>query len=165
MDKIAIGSDHISVRDFASLCFNKCIIQFLHEIFRFNVKLNVFLLLLLGFSILVSRKIFKIFRGNFAIFGLQLGWKCLWELRRSYYISIGGEKSKLWCFSSFFIFWRFRRENERGTMRAPNNILILLIVWASKPDQNVSPFGAWWTFWVNFYLEIACVWNFQGWTP
>ena len=57
MDKI----DHVSVRDFASVRFTKCVItfafvNFLHELFRINVTLNFFLVLLLGFFILVSRK-------------------------------------------------------------------------------------------------------------
>ena len=58
IDKIG----HISVHDFASACFTIWVItlhfsNFFHDIFRINVKLNFYLILLLGFLILVSRKI------------------------------------------------------------------------------------------------------------
>ena len=57
-------NDKISVGDFASTHFSKCVITFtffnyLHEIFRINVKLNFYLILLLGLLMLVSRKIWR----------------------------------------------------------------------------------------------------------
>ena len=61
MEKIG----NISVRDFASVRFTKCIITFpffifFHEIFRINVKLmKFFLMLQLEFLILVSRIIWR----------------------------------------------------------------------------------------------------------
>ena len=68
---------HVSVRVFSATSVAKLVItyaflNFLNEIFRFNVKIYVYLMFLLGFLILVSRKteiwpILYISRGFLAI--------------------------------------------------------------------------------------------------
>ena len=51
---------HISIRNFVSTGFTKMrdnfCMKFMHEIFRINIQPNLYLILLQGFLILISRK-------------------------------------------------------------------------------------------------------------
>ena len=66
----------------------------------------------------------------------SLGWKFFMETQETNYLSIGGEKSKVWyLFFSFNFFDHFWQENGRRHHKRP--------LWfeASKPDQTFGPIG------------------------
>ena len=132
MDKI----DHVSVRDFASVRFTKCVItfafvNFLHELFRINVTLNFFLVLLLGFFILVSRKNLAV---NFQNFPRNF-WNLAAEIKNPNIIVTQGINLNLhW-------FWKFHEKNEKCNCKSYYPFWFSEANWRKKPEMRYGQFN------------------------
>ena len=117
-----------------------------HEIFRINVRLNLYLILLSEFLILVSR---KFWRPNSKIFRENFGVPNFYGSSGDYYLSNGFEKSKSWCIGGhayFLFFGPLLAGKLAWPPRAP------LMVWGFQTRPKSWPTG--WIFWDNHYLEF-----------